>query len=80
MMLISAVAAAKPAAAQSAKDMVGTWTLVTADAFGPSAAGHVRISLTLPETELLTAGQKIVALAARLAVESPDAVFARQGR
>ena len=37
------------------------------DAFGPSAAGHVRISLTLPEAELMAAGRKIVAFAARLA-------------
>jgi arginine:pyruvate transaminase len=36
------------------------------DAFGPSAAGHVRISLTLPEAELMAAGRKIVAFAARL--------------
>jgi arginine:pyruvate transaminase len=37
------------------------------DAFGPSAAGHVRISLTLPEAELMAAGRKIVAFARRLA-------------
>ncbi|MDB5481884.1 MAG: aruH [Caulobacteraceae bacterium] len=43
------------------------------DAFGPSAAGHVRISLTLPEPELMAAGRKIVAFAARLASEAEDA-------
>ena len=37
------------------------------DAFGPSAAGHVRISLTLPEAELMAAGRRIVAVATRLA-------------
>jgi arginine:pyruvate transaminase len=39
------------------------------DAFGPSAAGHVRISLTLPEAQLMAAGHKIVAFATRLAAE-----------
>jgi hypothetical protein len=29
------------AAAQSAKDLVGTWTLVSADAFGPNPKGYV---------------------------------------
>jgi len=36
------------------------------DAFGPSAAGHVRISLTLPEAQLMAAGRRIVAFATRL--------------
>ncbi len=40
------------------------------DAFGASAEGHVRISLTLPEAELMAAGRKIVAFAARLAAEA----------
>jgi arginine:pyruvate transaminase len=47
------------------------------DAFGPSAAGHVRISLTLAEAELMAAGRKIVAFAARLAAgDRPQAAAA----
>jgi hypothetical protein len=34
-----AIALSGVAAAQSAKDVVGTWTLVTADAFGPNPKG-----------------------------------------
>jgi hypothetical protein len=34
-----AIALSGAAAAQSAKDLVGTWTLVTADAFGPNPKG-----------------------------------------
>jgi hypothetical protein len=34
-----AIALSGAAAAQSAKDFVGTWTLVTADAFGPNPKG-----------------------------------------
>jgi arginine:pyruvate transaminase len=45
--------------------------VLPSDAFGPSAVGHVRISLTLPEAELMAAGRKIVAFAARLAAERP---------
>jgi len=37
------------------------------DAFGPSAAGHLRISLTLPEQRLYEAARRIVAFAERLA-------------
>lgn len=37
------------------------------DAFGPSAAGHVRISLTLPEAALLDAAGRIVSFARGLA-------------
>jgi arginine:pyruvate transaminase len=40
------------------------------EAFGPSAAGHLRISLTLPDEALLDAGRRIVAFAARLAAEA----------
>jgi len=39
------------------------------DAFGPSAAGHLRISLTLPDEQLHAAGQRIVAFAERLAAK-----------
>lgn len=49
-----AIALSGAAAAQSAKDVVGAWTLVTADAFGPNprgvaifeANGHFSIMLT----------------------------------
>ena len=44
--------------------------VLPADGFGASAVGHVRISLTLPELELMAAGRKIVAFAARLASET----------
>jgi arginine:pyruvate transaminase len=37
------------------------------DGFGPSAAGHLRISLTAPEPRLEEAGRRIVGLARRLA-------------
>jgi arginine:pyruvate transaminase len=37
------------------------------DAFGPSAVGHLRISLTLPDDQLHHAGRRIVAFAERLA-------------
>jgi arginine:pyruvate transaminase len=37
------------------------------DAFGPSAAGHLRISLTLPDERLMAAGRRIVGFAQRLA-------------
>ena len=37
------------------------------DAFGPSAVGHLRISLTLPDEALLAAGARIVAYAERVA-------------
>jgi arginine:pyruvate transaminase len=37
------------------------------DAFGPSAAGHLRISLTLPDDRLRDAAGRIVAFAGRLA-------------
>ncbi|HYZ41062.1 MAG TPA: pyridoxal phosphate-dependent aminotransferase [Stellaceae bacterium] len=37
------------------------------DGFGPSAAGHLRISLTAPELRLEEAGRRIVGLARRLA-------------
>lgn len=43
--------------------------VVPADAFGPSAAGHLRISLTLPDEALLAAGARIVAFAERLAAK-----------
>jgi aspartate/methionine/tyrosine aminotransferase len=41
--------------------------VVTCDPFGPSAVGHLRISLTLPDEQLLAAGRRIVAFAERLA-------------
>jgi arginine:pyruvate transaminase len=41
--------------------------VLPSDAFGPSAVGHVRISLTLPDAELMSAGRRIVAFASRLA-------------
>ena len=37
------------------------------DAFGPSAAGHVRISLALPDDQLHAAARRIAAFAERLA-------------
>ena len=36
------------------------------DSFGPSAAGHLRISLTAPEPRLAEAGRRIVRFAAAL--------------
>jgi arginine:pyruvate transaminase len=42
--------------------------VLPADAFGPSAEGHVRISLTLPDEALLAAGRRIVAFAGALDV------------
>jgi hypothetical protein len=36
-----AALASSGAAAQSAKDVLGTWTLVTADAFGPNPKGYL---------------------------------------
>jgi len=33
------------------------------DSFGPSAAGHLRISLTAPEPRLAEAGRRIVRFA-----------------
>jgi arginine:pyruvate transaminase len=36
------------------------------DAFGPSAAGHLRISLTEPDTRLAEAGRRIVRYARTL--------------
>jgi arginine:pyruvate transaminase len=40
------------------------------DGFGPSAAGHLRISLTAPDEVLSEAGRRIVRFAARLATHS----------
>ena len=37
------------------------------DGFGPSAAGHLRISLTAPEPRLAEAGRRIVGFARALA-------------
>jgi arginine:pyruvate transaminase len=37
------------------------------DAFGPSAAGHLRISLTEPDARLAEAGRRIVRFAQRVA-------------
>ena len=37
------------------------------DGFGPSAAGHLRISLTEPEARLFEAGRRIVRFAGGLA-------------
>jgi arginine:pyruvate transaminase len=56
--------------------------VLPSDAFGPSAAGHVRISLTLPEAELMAAGRKIVDFAERLAAAGPqaDAVGGKHSR
>ena len=45
------------------------------DAFGPSAAGHLRISLTEPDARLAEAGRRIVCFAEALARRndrSPD--------
>jgi arginine:pyruvate transaminase len=36
------------------------------DAFGPSAAGHLRISLTEPDARLAEAGQRIVRYARKI--------------
>ncbi len=41
--------------------------VLACDAFGPSAVGHVRISLTLPDAALHAAGRRIVAFTERLA-------------
>jgi arginine:pyruvate transaminase len=59
--------------------------VLPADAFGPSAVGHVRISLTLPDAELMAAGGKILAFATRLAVDgarerTPDGTRFAQGQ
>jgi arginine:pyruvate transaminase len=43
--------------------------VLPSDAFGPSAVGHVRISLTLPDEALMAAGRRIVAFAERLSAE-----------
>ena len=40
------------------------------DAFGFSAAGHLRISLTLPEQRLYEAARRIVVFAERLAAKA----------
>jgi arginine:pyruvate transaminase len=45
--------------------------VLPSDSFGPSAVGHVRISLTLPDAELMAAGRRIVAFAERLSAERP---------
>jgi arginine:pyruvate transaminase len=45
--------------------------LLPCDAFGPSAAGHLRIALTAPEPRLEEAGRRIVAFARRLAESGP---------
>jgi arginine:pyruvate transaminase len=41
--------------------------VVPCDPFGPSAVGHLRISLTLPDAQLFDAGRRIVAFAEWLA-------------
>jgi arginine:pyruvate transaminase len=40
--------------------------VLPSDAFGPSASGHLRISLTAPESELLEAARRIVQFTRRL--------------
>jgi arginine:pyruvate transaminase len=42
------------------------------DAFGPSAAGHLRISLTAPDPRLAEAGRRIVAFARDLTVHRQE--------
>jgi hypothetical protein len=52
--------ASSGAAAQSAKDVIGTWTLVSADAFGPNPKGYVmfdangHVSAVLMRSDLLS--------------------------
>jgi arginine:pyruvate transaminase len=54
--------------------------VLPSDAFGPSAVGHVRISLTLPEAELMAAGRRIVAFAARLAARPSSQAGGKHSR
>ncbi|HEY1300471.1 MAG TPA: hypothetical protein VGF07_08235 [Stellaceae bacterium] len=41
--------------------------MLPCDAFGPSAVGHLRISLTAPDPRLAEAGHRIAAFAQSLA-------------
>ena len=43
--------------------------VLPSDTFGPGAGGHLRISLTLPEPQLMDAGRRIVHFARQLAVQ-----------
>ena len=58
MTALALMLTASPAAAQSAKDLVGAWTLTTADAFGPAPKGSIifeangRFSAILMRAEL----------------------------
>ena len=48
------------------------------DGFGPSAVGHLRISLTVADARLAEAGRRIVRLARQLAPAEAGAPIARQ--